>query len=135
MTWTQSKKGRSRFEARILLAVLATVVIVGLGATTYTASGAERDRLPSGRTRYFDPFSLTTIYLDVLESAPMAGIASAPETESSPRVMPARPISVNDNNNGRRPIFIPGRPPIRSHFRPGWVPGPPPWGPPGPPWK
>lgn len=132
MIWKQCKKGRSRFEARILLAVL---VIVGLGAITYTASGAERDRLLSGRTRYFDPFRLTTIYLDVLESEPMADIASVSERLSSPRVTPAIQVTANNNNNGRRPIFIPGRPTIRSNFRPDWVPGPPPWGPPGPPSK
>ena len=126
---TQSRKDRSRFEARILLVALAIVVIVGLGATTYTASGAERDRLPSGRMRYFDPFRLTTIYLNVLESAPMAGIASPPVTESPPRVMETRPVPVYTSG----PIMIPYRPTIRSPFRPPWVPGPPPVIPPGPP--
>ena len=122
--WTQSKKGRSRFEARILLAVLVIVVIVGLGATTYTASGAERDRLPSGQMRYFDPFRLATIYLDVPESAPMTGIASAPETEPSPRVMEASPVTVYTGGLLlRSPIIIPYRPTIRSPFRPPLVPG------------
>ena len=131
--WTQSKKGRSRFEARILLAVLVIVVVVGLGATTYTASGAERDRLPSGRLRYFDPFRLTTFYLDVPESAPMAAIATAPETEPSPIAMEASAVPVY----ARRPIMIPNRPTNRSPFRPPWAPGPPdnrpPFTPPGPP--
>ena len=130
---TQSRKDKSHVETRILLAVLVIVVIVGLGATTYTASGAERDRLPPGRMRYFDPFRLTTIYLDVPESAPMTGIASAPETESSPRVMGAGAVPVYTSG----PIMIPYRPPIRSPFRPPWTPGPPgnrpPFTPPGPP--
>lgn len=129
---TQSRKDRSRFEARIVLVALAIVVIIGLGATTYTASGAERDRLPSGQMRYFDPFRLTTIYLDVPESAPMAGIASAPETASSPRVTEAGAVPVYSP-----PIMISHRPTIRSPFRPPWVPGPPvsrpPFTPPGPP--
>lgn len=129
---TQSRKDRSRFKARILLVVLAVVVIIGLGATTYTASGAERDRLPSGRLRYFDPFKLTTIYLDVPESVPMAG------TEPPPRVMEASPVLVNPSGlPTQSPIIIPYRPTIRSPFRPPWVPGPPvsqpPFTPPGPP--
>ena len=131
--WTQSKKGRSRFEARILLAVLVIVVIVGFGATAYAASGTQRERSPSGQMRYFDPFRLTTIYLDVPESAPMAAIASAPETESSPRVMEASAVPVYASG----PIMIPNRPTIRSPFRPPWTPGPPvnrpPFTPPGPP--
>jgi len=131
--WIQSRKGRSRFEDRLLLAVLVIVVVIGLGATTYTASGAERDRLPSGRLRYFDPFRLTTFYLDVPESAPMAAIATAPETEPSPIAMEASAIPVYASGH----IMIPYRPTIRSPFRPPWVPGPPgprpPFTPPGPP--
>jgi len=130
--WTQSRKDRSRFETR-LLAVLVIVVIVGLGATTYTASGAERDRQPAGKMRYFDPFRLATIYLDVPESAPMAAIASPPETESSPRAMESSAVPVYASG----PIMIPNRPTIRSPFRPPWTPGPPvnrpPFTPPGPP--
>ena len=113
--WTQSRKDRSRFDAR-LLAVLVIVVIVGLGATTYTASGAERDRQPAGKMRYFDPFELATIYLDVLESAPMPATASAPETKSSPRLMAARVSAVRLYANDT--IMIPYRPTIRSPFRP-----------------
>lgn len=130
---TQSWKDRSRFKARILLVALAIVVIVGLGATNYTASGAERDRLPSGRMRYFDPFRLVTIYLDMQESAPMAAIASPLGTASSPSVTEASAVPVYGNG----PIMISGRPTIRSPFRPPWVPGPPvsqpPFTPPGPP--
>jgi len=130
--WTQSRKDKSRFEARILLGVLVIVVIIGLGTTTYTVSGAERDRLPPGRMRYFDPFRLATIYLDVPESTPMTGIANAPETESSPRVTEASAVPVYSS-----PIMVSSRPPIRSPFRPPWVPGPPgprpPFTPPGPP--
>jgi len=119
--WTQSRKDRSRFEAR-LLAVLVIVVIVGLGATTYTASGAEWGRLPSGRLRYFDPFRLTTFYLDVSESAPMAGIASPPETASTPRVMETRTVPAYTSGLLlQSPIMIPYRPTIRSPFRPPMV--------------
>ena len=132
--WTQSRKDRSRFEARILLGVLVIVVIIGLAATTYTASGAERDRLPPGQMRYFDPFRLTTIYLDVPESAPITGIASAPET--SPSLTATEGTSTELSTSGlllRSPIMVSSRPPIRSPFRPPWVPGPPPVIPPGPP--
>ena len=116
---TQSRNDRSRFETRILLGVLVIVVIVGFGATTYTASGAERDRLSSGRLRYFDPFELATIYLDVPESAPIVGIASPPETEPSLRVMRASPVLNNPSGlPTQSPIIIPYRPTIRSPFRP-----------------
>jgi len=119
-TCTKIRKGRSRFEDRLLLAVLVIVVIIGLGATTYTASGAERDRLPSGRLRYFDPFRLATIYLDVPESAPMAVIASPPEIAiaSPPRVTEARTVPLYTGGLLLSPIFIPYRPTIRSPFRP-----------------
>lgn len=115
--WTQSKKGRSRFEARILLAVLVIVVIVGLAATTYAASGTQRGRSQSRQMSYFDPFRLTTIYLDVPESAPMPVIASPPETRSSPRLMAASPVRLYASN----PIMIPYRPTIRSPFRPSLI--------------
>ena len=137
--WMQSRNDRSRFETRIFLAVLVIVVTIGFGATTYTASGAERGRLPAGRMGYFDPFKLTTIDLNVPESAPMTGFASPRGTVFPPRVIRANAAPVY-----RCPIMIPHRPPIRSPFRPPWIPGHrpifkfpgrPPWAHPGPlPW-
>jgi hypothetical protein len=108
--WTQNRKDKSRFEIR-LLAVLVTVVILGLSAATYTASGAERDdRLQSGQLRYFDPFDLTTFYLDMPESAPMTNIMSAPIANP--------PLIIMKSST----VIIPIRPTIRTPFRPPLVP-------------
>ena len=134
-TWTHSRKERSCFKARMLMAALAIVLIIGLAATTYTASGAERDRQPSGQMKYFDPFELTTIDVDVPGSTTIAGIANPPETESSPLGTEASSVPADTNGlHSRSPIKIPCRYRCRSPFKPPWVPGPPPWFPGPPTW-
>jgi len=124
--WIRNRKGKLHFRSKMLFGVLVLAIIVGLGAGPYTARGQGRAEQASGQIGLFDPFALTTIYVDAPQGLSVAGaLQGAP---------------ASDGMAMGSPVLIPYRPPIRSPFRPPWTPGPPsgepgppPWSP-GPPW-
>ena len=111
----RDKKSKLSLYSMIVLGTLALVVIAALSSAAYAAlDNTDNENKPlSGQMVLFDPFTLRTI-------TPVAETSSGTVILSSDIPQPQ--------------IWIPSRPPLRSPYRPPWVPGPPPRHPGPPPW-
>ena len=133
--WSRNKKDKLHLESEILFLVLALAVFLGLGAGTYTALGQTPAEPPPGKMRFFDPFTMTTIYVDARQGA--SNTNSSNDSGTPPPVIGAAssPVASYSGSQAAQPnVIVPERKPIRSPYRPPWVPGPPPWPPGPPPW-
>jgi len=129
-----NEKSRPSLKFIIHLTAVTVAVVIVFGATTYTSYGQGRaQETPQRRLiRFFDPFELNTIYLNVPQSGSNTGVSNSPET-MSPVIETNSATEIPNTVITQAPI-IPQRRPIRSPYRPPWVPGPPPWPPGPPPW-
>jgi hypothetical protein len=132
--WIRNDKRKVGLEAKVLLAASALAVVIGLGSGSYTAQAQTPSEPPSGQIPFFDPFRLTTIYVDAPQILSTTGGLSGAAiplptgvTEGNPGAVASSGVVVGS------PVLIPQRKPIRSPFRPPWVPPGPPDVPPGPP--
>jgi hypothetical protein len=108
-------------DSEVMLAALALTAIVALGTTAYAASDDEPERLLPGQMSFFDPFSLTTVYVRQSSSSIV--------TLSGPKLLSATPVTKSSSSRllfgsvkTRSAIRIPFRPALRSPFRPPLVP-------------
>jgi len=111
----RNKNSKLSLESKILLAGLALLVIVGLGAASRAAleNTDSRNEPLFGQMSFFDPFALRTITL-------AAGSGSAVRISSGSRSRPAirTPLPQPSNFNWAPIVWVPIRPPLRTPLKP-----------------
>lgn len=111
----RNKNSKLSLESKILLAGLALLVIVGLGAATRAAlkNTDNENKSISGQMSFFDPFALRTITL-------AAGSGSAVRISSGSRSRPAirTPLPQPTGFDWVPVVWVPKRKPLRTPLKP-----------------
>lgn len=113
--WIRNKNSKLSPESKILLAGLALLVVVGLGAATRAAleNADNRNEPLFGQMSFFDPFALRTVTLP-------AGSSSTVRTLSGGTSRPAirTPLPQPSNFNWTPVVWVPIRPRLRTPLKP-----------------
>jgi hypothetical protein len=116
----KERSGKVNFKFKTLLEGLFLLLFLGLGFSAQAAPnnvGSDTDQQTSGRISYFDPFNLTTIYIE-LSSSRMVVLRGPQRQPVRPLVVTNPAMAASEISKTLQEIRIPFRPAIRSPYRP-----------------